>query len=71
MGHSLLDIVTWLLDAALSSFFSYLAFCWLSTSLARSSVSWRLMVGMTQVRPVLSWRVLKPVVKLVAARGSW
>lgn len=71
VGHSLLDVVAWLLGAALSSFFSYVAPCWLSASLAGSSVSWHLMVGVTQVRPVLSRQVLIAVVKLVAAGGGW
>lgn len=69
VGHSLLDVVA--LGAALSSFFSYVAPCWLSASLAGSSVSWHLMVGVTQVRPVLSRQVLIAVVKLVAAGGGW
>lgn len=71
VGRSLLDVVAWVLGAALSSSSSCVASCWLSASLAGSSVSRRLMVGMTQVRPVLRRQVLIPVVKLVAAGGSW
>ena len=67
VGHSLLGIVTWLVDATPSSVFSYLAVRSLTTSLAGSSVSWYVKVGMSQAGLLLSWHVLVPV---VAARST-